>query len=222
MNATEYQLKHILTPSKHTNSSNNWALLHTHKNVIDNADTLTYAVNHVITKFELPYTYIMGYNKFILNGTTLIVKTCNFKNTNTMVVVKTATGLPLHYNSWNTPNNLLYNKNNISGEFVIHSRNYTDGVIRHTLICMNSYLHMVKNNTYTTCISFPFLSYINKKNLKNELDMKSYTKYEVGYTNVTNFDSNCLPINNLSSSSTNKDILSSVQLLFTIIIFVML
>jgi hypothetical protein len=223
INTKEYKFQHILTPAKHVNSSSNWAILHTTTDVITNTtilNSLNYAANHIVKPFELQYTYIIGYNKFILNGTTLIVKTCNLKTTESMVVVKTLTQLPLYYFSWNNPNTLLYNKNNISGEFVIHTRNYTDGIIRHSLICMNSYLQTFNNMTHTTCISIPFLAYVNTKNVKNELNMNTYIKYNVKYNNVTNFDSNCQPINNKSSHA-NKSILSIITTFITFMIVIM-
>jgi hypothetical protein len=223
INTKEYKFQHILTSTKHVNSSSNWAILHTTTDIITNTsmlDSLDYAANHIVKPFELKYTYIMGYNKFILNGTTLIVKTCDLKSTNSMVVVKTLTQLPLYYFSWNIQNTLLYNKNNISGEFIIHTRNYTDGVIRHSLICMNSYLQTFNNVSYTSCISVPFLSYINARNVKNQLNMSTYTKYDVTYNNVTNFDSNCQPINNKSSHA-NKSLLSVITTFITFMVIIM-
>ena len=204
INTTEYRLKHILTPINHTNSSTNWAIAHTNTTVITNMTLLNhvlYASRNVLKEFELPYMYMIGYNKYILNGTILNVRMCNLKTINPMIEVKTITQIPLYYYSWNMPKNLLYNKNNISGDFVVHTRNYSDNIIRHTSICMNSYTEIVDNKTHTTCISIPFMSYINEQNVNNKLNMSLYTKYNISHRVNTNFDSNCNPIKNFSSGS---------------------
>jgi hypothetical protein len=198
INKTEYKLDHMLTPSNHIKSHDNWAILYLNESITKQTEIIKQSATSIVKSFDSAYTYRIGYDT-IVNQTSLIVKVCNISNSKNMIEVKESNVIPKYYFAWNNLNHILYNKNNKSGEFMFDLRNYSDNTIKYHSICMISYL----SNNYSTCISIPYLAYINEKHHNLTLNMTNYNKISIFHNltaNSSKFDNNC----NLLPDSTSK------------------
>lgn len=195
INKTEYKIDHILKPSNHSKAYDNWNILYLNETIIQN-ENMNKTVNSIETVFNPAYIYGMRYS----NETNLQIRVCNTTNSKNLVIVTNNT-IPKYYTAWNSPNHILYNKRNLSGEILLNMRKFTNNTTVNHAICMISYI----TANYSTCISIPYLSNINIKHHQNSLNMTNFSRFQVFHDqNTTKFDNNCNIITNANTQIENS------------------